>query len=82
MRQGGVNASFTQQVDAAGGRVDMTLTRGADPVGASGTGLARGGALRRRRAGRGDADGQRHGRRARRRRRAACSLRPVTVTVR
>ena len=30
MRQGGVNASFSQQVDAAGGRIDMTLTRGAD----------------------------------------------------
>ncbi len=39
MRQGGVNASFSQQVDAAGGRIDMTLTRGADSVGASGTGL-------------------------------------------
>lgn len=39
MRQGGVSASFTQQVDAAGGRIDMTLTRAQDLVGASGSGL-------------------------------------------
>jgi general secretion pathway protein D len=39
MRQGGTNASFSHQVDAAAGRIDMTLTRGQDPVGASGTGL-------------------------------------------
>jgi general secretion pathway protein D len=39
MRQGGANASFSHQVDAASGRIDMTLTRGQDPVGASGTGL-------------------------------------------
>jgi general secretion pathway protein D len=39
MRQGGTNASFSHQVDAASGRIDMTLTRGQDPVGASGTGL-------------------------------------------
>ncbi len=39
MRQGGTNASFSHQVDAASGRIDITLTRGQDPVGASGTGL-------------------------------------------
>jgi type II secretory pathway component GspD/PulD (secretin) len=39
MRQGGANASFTQQVDAAAGRIDLTVTRGGDAVGASGTGL-------------------------------------------
>jgi hypothetical protein len=39
MRQGGVNASFTQQVDAAAGRIDMTLTRSQDLIGASGSGL-------------------------------------------
>ncbi|HZA36354.1 MAG TPA: cohesin domain-containing protein, partial [Vicinamibacterales bacterium] len=39
MRQGGTTASFNHQVDAAAGRIDMTLTRGQDPVGASGTGL-------------------------------------------
>ena len=39
MRQGGVNASFTQQVDPVAGRVDITVVRGQDIVGASGTGL-------------------------------------------
>jgi Flp pilus assembly secretin CpaC len=39
MRQGGVSASFTHQVDAAGGRIDMSLTRAQDLVGASGSGL-------------------------------------------
>jgi general secretion pathway protein D len=37
MKMGGVNAAFTQQ--ASGGRVDITISRGADAVGASGTGL-------------------------------------------
>lgn len=39
MRQGGVNATFTQQVDAGAGRVDVTLTRPQDLIGASGSGL-------------------------------------------
>ena len=39
MRQGGANASFSHQVDATSGRIDMTVTRGQDAVGASGTGL-------------------------------------------
>lgn len=39
MRQGGVSAQFTQQVDPAAGRVDMTIVREADVVGASGSGL-------------------------------------------
>jgi general secretion pathway protein D len=39
MRQGGLNATFTQQVDPTVGRVDMTITRPGDAVGASGTGL-------------------------------------------
>ena len=39
MRQGGVSASFTQQVDPVAGRVDITVVRGQDVVGASGTGL-------------------------------------------
>jgi type II secretory pathway component GspD/PulD (secretin) len=38
-RQGGATASFNQQVDANAGRVDISVTRGADPTGASGTGL-------------------------------------------
>ena len=37
MRAGGVNVAFTQQV--SGNRVDITLARGADATGASGTGL-------------------------------------------
>jgi general secretion pathway protein D len=39
MRQGGIAAQFTQQVDPASGRVDLTVVRGGDVVGASGTGL-------------------------------------------
>jgi general secretion pathway protein D len=39
MRQGGADASFSHQVDAAAGRIDVTVTRAQDPVGASGTGL-------------------------------------------
>jgi hypothetical protein len=39
MRQGGAAASFSHQVDAAAGRIDITLSRGQDAVGASGTGL-------------------------------------------
>jgi general secretion pathway protein D len=37
MRAGGVNVTFSQQV--SGNRVDITLTRGADTTGATGTGL-------------------------------------------
>jgi general secretion pathway protein D len=37
MRSGGANAVFTQQTGP--GRVDMTVTRAADSIGASGTGL-------------------------------------------
>ncbi|HEY2152418.1 MAG TPA: tetratricopeptide repeat protein [Vicinamibacterales bacterium] len=37
MRAGGVNVAFTQQVN--GNRIDITLARGADATGASGTGL-------------------------------------------
>ena len=39
MRQGGVAATFTRQVDDTGGRVDITVARGQDLVGASGSGL-------------------------------------------
>jgi len=39
MRQGGSNATFTQQVDPAAGRVDIAITRPNDSVGATGTGL-------------------------------------------
>ncbi len=39
MRQGGINAAFTQQVDPASGRIDIVITRPADQVGATGTGL-------------------------------------------
>jgi hypothetical protein len=37
MRSGGATVSFSQQ--ASGGRIDITLSRGADGTGASGTGL-------------------------------------------
>ena len=39
MRQGGVDAQFTQNIDAVNGRVDLTVIRGGDTVGASGSGL-------------------------------------------
>jgi len=38
-RQGGASPTFNQQVDANAGRVDISVTRGSDPTGASGTGL-------------------------------------------
>ena len=38
MRQGGVTASFNHQIDP-GGRVDITVVRSQDVVGATGTGL-------------------------------------------
>jgi hypothetical protein len=39
MRAGGIAATFTQQVDAAAGRVDIAIVRPGDPTGVAGTGL-------------------------------------------
>jgi general secretion pathway protein D len=39
LRSGGVPAQFTQQGDAAGGRVDMAIVRSGDTTGVAGTGL-------------------------------------------
>jgi hypothetical protein len=39
LRQGGVSVTFAQQVDSAVGRVDISMTRTSDTVGASGSGL-------------------------------------------
>jgi hypothetical protein len=39
MRSGGANATFTPQVDAATGRIDVALVRGGDTTGVAGTGL-------------------------------------------
>jgi type II secretory pathway component GspD/PulD (secretin) len=39
MRQGGVSAQFTRQVDPTAGRVDVSIVRNSDVVGASGSGL-------------------------------------------
>ncbi len=39
MRQGGAQATFTQKVDAAGGRVDIAVVRGGDVLGVTGTGM-------------------------------------------
>jgi general secretion pathway protein D len=39
MRSGGAMATFTQQVDAASGRVDIVIVRGNDTTGVAGTGL-------------------------------------------
>ena len=54
MRQGGVGDTFTPQIDAASGRVDIAITRTSDQAGASGAGPARGAAVRRRRSGQRD----------------------------
>ena len=39
MRTGGAQATFTQQVDAATGRIDIAIVRTADATGVAGTGL-------------------------------------------
>jgi general secretion pathway protein D len=39
MRSGGVTATFTQQVDAAAGRVDIAVVRPGDATGVAGSGL-------------------------------------------
>ena len=39
MRQGGITPTFTQQVDATAGRIDIAITRPGDQTGAQGTGL-------------------------------------------
>ena len=39
MRQGGVATTFTPQIDAASGRVDIAIARTGDQTGASGAGL-------------------------------------------
>ncbi len=39
MNQGGIQGTFTQQVDAAAGRVDIAIVRPGDVLGASGTGV-------------------------------------------
>ncbi len=39
MRAGGIVATFTQQVDAGTGRIDIAITRTGDATGAAGTGL-------------------------------------------
>jgi hypothetical protein len=39
LQQGGVRPTFTQQVDAGAGRVDIAIVRTGDRVGATGSGL-------------------------------------------
>jgi hypothetical protein len=39
MRTGGAAAQFTQQVDAASGRIDIAIVRTGDATGVAGTGL-------------------------------------------
>ena len=39
MRSGGVQAAFTQQPDASGGRLDIAIVRPGDTTGVAGTGL-------------------------------------------
>jgi hypothetical protein len=42
MRAGGAQATFTQQVDAAAGRIDIAIIRTGDATGVAGTGLLAG----------------------------------------
>ncbi len=62
MRSGGVNATFTQQVDAASGRIDIAIVRAGDATGVVGHGPAGRGPVRRggRRSGEPDGHGRRH----------------------
>jgi len=39
MRQGGVAATFTQQVDGTAGRIDVVITRPGDKTGVAGSGI-------------------------------------------
>ena len=39
MRQGGAEVTFTQQIDGAGGRIDLVVARTGDRIGASGAGV-------------------------------------------
>lgn len=39
MRTGGINATMTQQIDAATGRIDIAIVRSGDSTGVAGTGL-------------------------------------------
>jgi hypothetical protein len=39
MRQGGVDAAFTQNVDPIAGRVEITITRTGDQTGVAGSGV-------------------------------------------
>jgi general secretion pathway protein D len=39
LRQGGIQATFTQKVDEAAGRVDIAVVRPGDVLGVSGTGV-------------------------------------------
>jgi hypothetical protein len=39
MRKGGAKVTFTHKIDEASGRIDLTVTRAADTVGASGDGV-------------------------------------------
>ena len=39
MRAGGISATFTQQTDAAAGRIDIAILRAGDQTGVAGTGL-------------------------------------------
>lgn len=39
MRQGGVTVAFAQEIDSSAGRVDVTMTRTADAIGATGSGM-------------------------------------------
>ena len=74
MRSGGVQAAFTtSQADA--GRIDIAVVRPGDSTGVAGTGLLAAHPVRRRGAGPGEPDGDRHGHRRRAARRCRCSSR-------
>ena len=61
MRTGGVHATFTQQVDAAAGRVDIAIVRPGDATGVAGTGLLAAVLFDAVGGGPGESDGHRRG---------------------
>ena len=81
MRTGGVTATFTQQVDAAAGRIDIAIVRAGDQTGVAGTGLLGGHPVRRGGRRRRQPDASRARPPGRAARRSRCSSAPVPAVI-
>ena len=73
MRAGGAQATFTQMVDAATGRIDIAIVRTGDATGVAGTGLLAAVLFDAVGGGAGESVGHGHGDRARRDARVAAA---------